>query len=1038
MISFVAGHRAHAGSSLMRSIMILFAVVGWAGASIAQQQFYFKNLTERDGLSNNSVTCFLQDREGFMWIGTESGLNRFNGNSWTHYQPTRDKAHHISNGYITSIKQDEQGKIWVATRRGLNCIDPVQHHTEAFLPGDEKTNTIPSDLIWDIAPAKNGGLWIAPDAKGLCYYDPATKIFTRHDFWQYVEANGLALNKRYHSVFRILTLTEEQLILATTDGIFLYEPGKRKYTQVAPVALTTMLQFTIDHSTGYLHGVDNGYSIVTVNLKDLSWRSSVLRPIPAAPFPTSLGATLPDLILPSSVGLVTLSSVGGPSVVATGAFGMPYQLLPRQVQSVYKDRQGIYWIGTRNGVSRFIPQYNKGLHVTLPDGGADLLPRSVRSMVFDPSSDHWLIAQPGKHIILQVNDGNGMVTEWNRPAAMRRDTCYAFFDLGEDTLYLLSRGVVQVYSRLHKTWARLALPVPYHNAIYMAMAVDPSGCFWLVNQYGVLIQYDPSTHQARHFSDESIGSLSDCLVMDKGNHCLWIGTTGVGLFRFDLSTEKFLHFDADLSNAQALPSYIINDILMDAQGNLWLAGFEGGLSMYKTALPPDKGFTNYNSLNGLRDNNVYGLQVDARGGIWFTTIKGIGHLDSNNRIEWYNEETGLPVSSFHRALVVQPGGAVAAISGREFVRFQRPEPDALQDRPVVIHQVNLHDTILLPVQGENLVHRFTHTQDAFTFHFATLDYASPEAVQYAYQLEGFDREWVQAGNQHIVRYSNLAPGSYTFRVRSMSSNGQVYPLQGRWAFSISPPFWKTIWFRLLIALVLITALVGFFRSRLRTVRKEAVLQQRVMETEMMALRAQMNPHFIFNCLNSIESLIETDQKEKATRYLSKFARLIRFILEHAQSNAVPLWKDLEVLKLYISLEELRFDGKFTWEIKVDPGLSEGDFKVPPMVVQPFVENAIHHGLLNKLDADRKLEVDVTLHGESICYLIEDNGIGRQQSSAYQHKRDSIHHSMGIEMARERIRLFNGKTTGEVTITDLYHEDGKPAGTRVKIELVKPG
>ena len=144
----------------MRSIMILFAVIGWAGASIAQQQFYFKNLTERDGLSNNSVTCFLQDREGFMWIGTESGLNRFNGNSWTRYQPTRDKAHHISNGYITSIKQDDQGKIWVATRRGLNCIDPVQHHTEAFLPGDEKTNTIPSDLIWDIAPVKNGGLWI--------------------------------------------------------------------------------------------------------------------------------------------------------------------------------------------------------------------------------------------------------------------------------------------------------------------------------------------------------------------------------------------------------------------------------------------------------------------------------------------------------------------------------------------------------------------------------------------------------------------------------------------------------------------------------------------------------------------------------------------------------------------------------------------------------------------------------------------------------------------------------------------------------------
>jgi len=205
---------------------------------------------------------------------------------------------------------------------------------------------------------------------------------------------------------------------------------------------------------------------------------------------------------------------------------------------------------------------------------------------------------------------------------------------------------------------------------------------------------------------------------------------------------------------------------------------------------------------------------------------------------------------------------------------------------------------------------------------------------------------------------------------------------------------------------------------------------------MQALQSQMNPHFIFNSLNSIENFMMQNEKRLASDYLNKFARLIRSILNSSRNELVPLSKDMESIQLYIDLQQLRFNNKFTYETIIDPLLQTGDYKVPSLIVQPYVENAIEHGIAHSEQPDLKLTVRVNLAGDFIKYTIEDNGIGRQKSAVYNRQNKPHHKSVGLKITENRIQIFNGSqhSRDDIVITDLYNKSGEPAGTSVSIKL----
>ena len=239
---------------------------------------------------------------------------------------------------------------------------------------------------------------------------------------------------------------------------------------------------------------------------------------------------------------------------------------------------------------------------------------------------------------------------------------------------------------------------------------------------------------------------------------------------------------------------------------------------------------------------------------------------------------------------------------------------------------------------------------------------------------------------------------------------------------------------LLSMLVIRNNLLKRKNEKLQNEQAQSALKRKALELEMQALRAQMNPHFIFNCLSAIDNLIQTSQADKATSYLARFAKLIRGVLDSSKNNVIPFQKDFETLRLYLEMEQFRCNNKFSYQLTADQALLDGDFKVPPLIIQPFIENAIHHGLLNKQDSNRQLNVSAQLKDEQIIYSITDNGIGRKRATDLKEINRPGQQSYGIDITKDRIHLHNktGKTN-DVQIIDL-EQGGLAAGTKAIIRI----
>ena len=294
--------------------------------------------------------------------------------------------------------------------------------------------------------------------------------------------------------------------------------------------------------------------------------------------------------------------------------------------------------------------------------------------------------------------------------------------------------------------------------------------------------------------------------------------------------------------------------------------------------------------------------------------------------------------------------------------------------------------------------------------------------------------WSAPAASDQVTFLNLSPGHYRFVVRPVNLLGQVSAASATVEITIKPAFWQTLWFYL--ALLLVISFTVFFavRKRIATIQRESGLKNRIAETEMMALRAQMNPHFIFNCMNIIDGLIAGNRKEEAQDFLQKFSRLIRLVLENSQHQLVSLTQEVEMLKLYAELETIRYTNFFTYTFDVDQALIDGNYKIPPLLLQPFVENAIVHGLRHKEKSGGLLTVSIRLQKSHILIRIEDNGIGRAKSLELNRENATVHNPTGLRLTHKRIDLLNQMNAGNVSIDIENLSFEEETGTRVIIKL----
>jgi hypothetical protein len=332
-----------------------------------------------------------------------------------------------------------------------------------------------------------------------------------------------------------------------------------------------------------------------------------------------------------------------------------------------------------------------------------------------------------------------------------------------------------------------------------------------------------------------------------------------------------------------------------------------------------------------------------------------------------------------------------------------------------------------------------HYENAISLGFNTLGFTIPGKTRYQYRLIGYDNTWINANNRNYVSYTNLNSGVYEFQVRASSSYGDWGDQYRSLKIHIATPFYRTWWFIVAVLTIIAYIIYAIYRYRMKQImEKERIRIQYnkdLAEVEMKALRAQINPHFLFNSLNSINNFILKNDTDKASKYLIKFSQLVRNILNNSSSPFVSLQEELQTIELYMLIEGMRFNNQFSSSIIINDEINTSVIKIPSLLLQPYVENAIWHGLLHK-EGDKKIEITISRNSnQSIAIYIDDNGIGRTAAKALE-QRPKDHKSFGMKIGENRLRLMNtgGTQIAKVDVIDLYDHLNEPIGTRIMIVI----
>jgi two-component sensor histidine kinase len=322
--------------------------------------------------------------------------------------------------------------------------------------------------------------------------------------------------------------------------------------------------------------------------------------------------------------------------------------------------------------------------------------------------------------------------------------------------------------------------------------------------------------------------------------------------------------------------------------------------------------------------------------------------------------------------------------------------------------------------------------------FAAVSYRSSGNITYQYRLLGLDSGWKET-NATYLEYLSLSSGKYQFELQAVNKFGISSKLLS-FNFSVATPFWRTIWFYVIILLVFLSLVWLTVSLRIKSIHRrqeeKEQLQLRMSELEHKALLAQMNPHFIFNCLNSIQQYIFGQDISTANKYISGLAKLIRSTLYHSTLPFIPLAEEIEFLSNYLSLEKLRFKDKMSFEFVIDPGIDSRSLIIPPMILQPYVENSMRHGLRHKIAGKGHIRIEMKKGGDRLFISIEDNGIGREKAASYKTAEHIEYQSRGMSLTADRLRIMNTVYDNDITVEvmDLEDDRGRPAGTRVEIQF----
>ena len=934
-----------------------------------------------DGLAGSTVYCMAQDHEGFLWFGTETGISRFDG---THFR-NFGTADGLPTNQILEMFVDSKGRLWMAPFKKTVCY---------YFKG-KIYNSDNDSLLRKIKPTSHI-IKFAEDAKGNILIMESANLFlisghnlkTINTIDNSPNTNFLSISKGMNGNFLVIEKTS------------LYEYRDNQFHLINNLGLK-MIGVNFKYAILNEHYLMTRTDVNVSTITNLHNGSAYTIPWPF----TSL----------------KMQMIGDSFFVSNGQLGAYFFSL--------KERRPFRTLAENNPVSQtFIDNEGNYWFTTLGEGVLRLNSENVASMELRSRKNVKLQCFSLKILPQKWFVGTGMMhvfkLEFDSKGSMKKTLVWD--ELGNElssrvtAIEMLKDGEVLLGSD------QILEPVPQKRPIRRAIAAVVKAIvkiaddkFLIASRRNVFILKMPeavitdtlwnerSTTVFMQFDTVYVGTLDGLYLILKDKSQVFAGKDEP-LFRNDISS-----------------------ITGTGDGIIWVATNGAGVIGYRHGKIERK----ITISDGLTSNVCRALSVH-KNELWVGTDKGL------NRVIFYPDTISIVKFSMDDGLLSNVINAVSLDSNIVVVATDKGinffDVNAVSFRSntnLVVDDILVSDHHLDP---ESRSFTLLHKDNNIRFQFAGISFRSGGEIRYQYRLVGLDTTW-KTTKDNFLNYPTLPSGQYRLELQATNKFGIKSRLISI-PFTIEELLVEKTWFRLLTFVILLVSTFLFVYWLIRRVRRRDMqkneIRRRIGELEQLALKSQMNPHFIFNCLNSIQQFVLDKDVEGSNRFITGFSRLIRQTLDISAKKEIPLSEEIIYLSTYLELEKTRFENKFTYEIRVADGLNAEQVYIPPMMLQPFVENSIRHGIRYRTDSSGKILVSFLRTETELKCVVEDNGVGRETARSFKSRNPIEYQSKGMSLIADRVDFLNMHSANPITISieDLTDENRTPTGTRVVMKF----
>lgn len=966
-----------------------------------QKEFEFKNLTQENGLPSNESYYIYRDSNNFLWIATDQGVVRYNGNKMEFFD--------LPDNVVFKIYEDSKGRIWFFS---LTC------KLAYFYKGTINIYKYNNSIAKAFKSLIITNAWVNSDDEIII--NSATQNFAISNPGVITKSDYFSTNKNDPTVFEISRIKDRQYFARlinfnnhylNTISIKIIKQNKQLLykCQITPGAYNQYGCVTTDDRTFFFF---YGKTLIKLNEDGSSVAKNFSSVI------TSLEPDKENIW----VGFIK----GGAVLLDSGLNNIYKTLNVKSVTSIRKDLEGGTWFSTlEQGV--FYLKNSYIMHLT----GDSLLTGPV-----------FRLLKTGDSSLLFANSNGIYQLSGNKISTIVKQSYNKVTDLFIDNNKNLCISGSREYEPCSNGEYKKSNNASYNNIFFMTSVselINLQQNRYLMNTYRGVLLFDmksvtgtaktPECLTMRYF-DSTV--LKPGILFFDSKKQLWMGSVNA-LYRFSSLNNLPVQFKPADTLFKKGVTY-----MQQLTNGVYAIGvrFGGIVLMNDTGI-----IANITESNGLLNNSVRYI-LPLKDQIWAATSKGISVINFQSyyplkySIINIGKNDGLYNVTIYQ--LMQHNGNILAATSNGIYEINNSAQflnNTLKPIPFYINAINYY-------KGDtNNIEKITlpYNKNKVIISYSAVCFNLPEKVKYYYRFSNFDTIWHEIASTEFLM-ENLIAGNYNLEMKAAVNDEQRFSEIQKLQVIIEKPWWQNNWLRLAGFIFLLATIYFFYKRRIRSItlkeKQTAALNTRMVELEQMALRSQMNPHFIFNCLTSIQQLIVSGNKTEANEYLVKFARLIRKTLELSANSFITVEEETNYIKEYLALEQLRIPGQFEFSIHIDANINAQRTEIPGMMLQPIIENSIRHGIKHLENKKGQINISLKDQGRYILCSIIDNGVGRTKSDESKGNYFTENKSYGMEIVSRRLSAitYHNEKEGKLDVEDLFNKDGSPAGTKVTMQL----